>query len=290
MKPSSSSLNRLTDNLNYNTSNIERATNFQNTLKPARNLQLSKPRILQRFNEIENNELENNEFKYATQTNQSSVIFTGCDNKTNNGEQCLNNGNLSVNNKNGCNNYCIQHSDKWIDSLTVNPYIVSDTNNNVVNSELVYDITVKTVGKSINQYLPEVTDINGKYKLDFKINDNLNLQTKEESKDNELVDEFLQQENKNDELDEQYLQNEFTQSENKIEDLEIKNKDKKYINEFLNIEKLSNKWINEYLKSINTTSVTLIDITTNITTNITINLFKNNYNVEYAFIDFLFLK
>lgn len=223
MKPSHRSIDNFQSYISNSRSNIEGATNFQSNNK---NLQLTvqRPRVLETFNESlsENKDStrEINNFKNATRGN-SRQIFPKCDVITNNGTQCLNSGNLSVNkfknsedeltpfgvfknesetrgkrdSGNSCNNYCMNHSDAWINSMTTNPYIVSDTSGNIVNSDLVYDISVKTVGKSINQYLPSVTDINGKYKIDFKINGHLNLPMETtDNKTNELVEEFLQNE------------------------------------------------------------------------------------------------
>ena len=270
MKPSYRSIDNFQSNISNSRSNIEHATNFQSNKNATRsdstgiykNLQLTvqRPRILESFNEnlSENKDdtREINNFKNATR-GDSRQIFPKCDVSTNNGTQCLNPGNLSVNNKNSCNNYCMSHSDAWINSMTTNPYIVSDTSGNIVNSDLVYDISVKTVGKSINQYLPSVTDINGKYKIDFKINGHLNLPTTD-NKSNELVDEFLQNENvsdnKSNELVDEFLQNNYI--ENKQSNTDVP-EEYKTTPEYLKAVKKIQEWIN---KNDNSIAIILSDL------------------------------
>ena len=180
-------LYNLETNVSNAGNNIERVNRWQNNIR-GMNLQFPnepQPTILQSFND-------------------SHSDFPSCDIKTNNGNECLNPANLSVNTPNNCNNYCMSHSDSWIDSMTTNPYEITDINGKLFNSDLIYDITTIANGKDINQYLPSLTNIQNKYKLEFKINGNLNLQTLES---NELVEQFVDSENKSNEL-----VNEFTKT------------------------------------------------------------------------------
>ena len=433
-------------------------------------------------NTNQNRQLINKKQKLYKKLNK--LTYDMCSKHTEDGLQCLNQGSLNVMSKdNMCKNYCLYHSDKWIESMTTNPYILLDKNNNIVDSDLIYDVRILMLGNKLTSFF-DFININGKYIVDFKINKTLNLSikanelvneftndlveefTKQESSTiklngfNDLVEEFTNQENSTINLDvEKYLQSLnidvkekitdwlFNKDNNEVLNLsncnlyelpilpngcvklnisnnnlsninnlptdlieldcsfnnlkflydlpenlqilkcnnnklifiknlpenlkylncknnnliilpnieyvntllideniklsekqddikpelyniqklnyDIKNNtdnneefenvtikdneydkiyenlniqfinfinndiDKKWITEYLNIQKLSNEYINEYLKSIDTTSIILMDTTTKITTNITAKLFKNNYKIEYAFIDLL---
>ncbi len=75
-----------------------------------------------------------------------------CEFQTNYGEQCPNLWSLSSKTEEKCNRYCSEHSDKWLDSLLTNPYVVVDKNGKEYSCDLGYDITLSIPKEELSKY------------------------------------------------------------------------------------------------------------------------------------------